>query len=487
MKSAALRRFGRRSRGVARNRQADRLGQRVRGLRLESLEDRRLLSAPFPLEETFLLHSSPLSSKVIYLDFDGHPTSGTIWNTEHTGGADFYSLAYSFEGDSSFSDAELEQIQNIWDRVLEDFIPFDVDVTTQEPGVEALRNTGGGDQNWGIRVVIGDTSGQVDDWYGIEEHGGVAKRTSFTWDSDTPCFVFADNQDIGNDEKITAEVISHEVGHTLGLRHDGTNTNPEDDYYTGHGSGATGWAPIMGYGGGKDLVQWSHGGYTDCNNHEDDLAIITDGRIGFGYRGDLHGDTLQSATPLGVAGGPDSVVAWGIIEQNSDADYFNTVETGMVYLDVAPFYRSPNLDILACVFDSNGNEIARSNPTDRLDAVFHLSLDAGTYCVMVEGGGKDWPTTPGWESTGYSDYGSLGHYTITISDFDTLWWVGGEGANGTNWHDPENWRGDVLPGVFGDDYPSPSRSHRPGRNRFHPRPGKNNCRRGEKWLSLYTQ
>jgi serralysin len=48
-------------------------------------------------------------------------------------------------------------------------------------------------------------------------------------------------------EKYTAEAISHEVGHTLGLSHDGRIT-PSEGYYAGHGSGDTGWAPIMGVG-----------------------------------------------------------------------------------------------------------------------------------------------------------------------------------------------------------------------------------------------
>ena len=37
--------------------------------------------APFPLDQTFLLHSRPTSTHVIYLDFDGTTVSGTAWNT----------------------------------------------------------------------------------------------------------------------------------------------------------------------------------------------------------------------------------------------------------------------------------------------------------------------------------------------------------------------------------------------------------------------
>ena len=46
---------------------------------------------------------------------------------------------------ASWSAAELSRIASVWDRVAEDFSPFDVDVTTQEPDVEALRRTSGAD------------------------------------------------------------------------------------------------------------------------------------------------------------------------------------------------------------------------------------------------------------------------------------------------------------------------------------------------------
>lgn len=69
---------------------------------------------------------------------------------------------------------------------------------------------------------------------------------SFNWNSDTPTFVFDEQLGNGN-EKYTAEAISHKVGHTLGLSHDGRIT-PSEEYYGGHGSGDTGWASIMGVG-----------------------------------------------------------------------------------------------------------------------------------------------------------------------------------------------------------------------------------------------
>jgi hypothetical protein len=63
---------------------------------------------------------------------------------------------------------------SIWRAVAEDFAPFNVDVTTEEPAsVEALRRVGTGDTQWGIRVVIG---GSCTDWYS-GGCGGVAYLT----------------------------------------------------------------------------------------------------------------------------------------------------------------------------------------------------------------------------------------------------------------------------------------------------------------------
>ncbi|HIA01138.1 MAG TPA: hypothetical protein EYN66_04410, partial [Myxococcales bacterium] len=85
---------------------------------------------PAPLEDTFILHSNPGASKVIYLDFDGHTI---LWM-----GEDFVYDAWNMEGpDTSFSDTERTVIQLAWQSISEDFLPFDLDVTTEDPGTEA--------------------------------------------------------------------------------------------------------------------------------------------------------------------------------------------------------------------------------------------------------------------------------------------------------------------------------------------------------------
>ena len=62
---------------------------------------------------------------------------------------------------------------------------------------------------------------------------------------------------------------------------------------------------------------------------------------------------------------------------------------------------------MATLYDRAGTVIATSNPPDRLDASFSVALAGGTYYLAIEGTGKS-PL-----ATGYSNYGSLGYYSIT--------------------------------------------------------------------------
>ncbi len=354
---------------------------------------------PYPYEQTFNLSSLPSATKTIYLDFTGHVITGTQWNSDF-GQSTITIPPYNTSGSTStFSNSEMDQIQWIWERVAEAYRPFNVNVTTLEPPVSDLIKSGGGDTRWGIRLTIGN------DPLGTGA-GGIAYIGSFNWSSDTPALVFQIGAGSTN-AKYTADAAAHEAGHSLFLFHDG-RTTPSEEYYQGHGSGATGWAPIMGVGYNRSLVQWSKGEYPNANETENDLNIITT-QNGFSYRTDDHGGSIGAATPLTVV---DSVgvVGDGIIERTTDVDYFFFNHGGgPVTLDIDPFYRGATLDVLATVYNSSGSVVATSNPTSALDASFSLNLPAGIYYLSIDGTGK----AAAGADYGYSDYASLGTYTIT--------------------------------------------------------------------------
>ena len=108
---------------------------RLRKSVFEILEPRLCLSLVSPA-----LSSLPGANHTIYLDFDGHVTTGTTWNTGYYNAATINSPAWSLDSDrANFSDAELATIPRIWQRVAEDFSPFSVNVTTVEPSINDLR------------------------------------------------------------------------------------------------------------------------------------------------------------------------------------------------------------------------------------------------------------------------------------------------------------------------------------------------------------
>ena len=349
---------------------------------------------PYPDAQTFLLHSRPGCTKVIYLDFNGHTTSQTQWNTAYTNGANIVTPAYDVDGNpGTFSAQELANIQLIWQRVAEDFSAFDVDVTTEDPGVEALKKTSTSDANYGVRACIGGSSM---DWLG-QSAGGIAYLKCFDWNDGTPAFVFP--AQLGNGApRYVGEAVSHEVGHTFGLHHDGTLAGVE--YY----QGTTDWAPIMGSGYYSNIVQWSKGDYSGANNTEDDLAMIA---AMVPYRADAVGNTISTAASLSGTNPTFS----GTIENRTDVDVCSfTTGAGTIALNLTPASPSGNVYGQLTLYNATGTPLATATPAATSTGAVSLtaSVPQGTYYLAVDGVGSGDPL-----ATGFSDYGGIGQYSLS--------------------------------------------------------------------------
>jgi hypothetical protein len=198
-------------------------------------------STPFPASDSFSLHSRLGANRVIYLDFDGHTVSGTAWNG---GGADIHAPPYDTNGSpNTFSAAEHAAIQDIWRRVAEDFAPFDVDVTTEDPGFDAINRSSVGDVKYGTRVLITSAVGTT--IQSTCSPTGCAYIGNFNYVAPDhayrqPAWVFQAGLE-GLGTKGIAEVTTHEAGHNLGLFHDGARAEPRTTRDTGAGRPL--WAP----------------------------------------------------------------------------------------------------------------------------------------------------------------------------------------------------------------------------------------------------
>lgn len=363
------------------------------------------------LDQTFYLHSHPGANRTIYLDFTGATITGTAWNASQNKPT-ITATPYDLDGNpGAFSDAELRRIQYIWQRVSEDYAPFDVDVTTEPPSPDTLTRSAVNDQVFGTTVVITKKDGVYNCNCGGIAYVGVfdAVPGSHPANYYKPAFVFYDMLGAG-DEKAVAEAISHEAGHNMGLHHDGQGST---EYYAGQGNDAkTGWAPIMGVGYYRPLVQFSKGEYSGATNKEDDFVIAQN--FGLPLRLDDYGSTVTTATPFVQAESAGTVSGSmdGVIETANDRDVFSIAAgPGPLRADVLPANRSPDVDIVVSLLNSAGQVLASANPLNALNATLTYTIPAqGTYFLEVKGTGQGSPTVDG-----YSNYGSVGNFRLTAS------------------------------------------------------------------------
>ena len=357
-------------------------------------------------KNVFRLHSKPGAANTIYMDFDGASISGTAWNKQ-VNASQLTAKPYDTDGNqSALSSAEISDIAEIWERVAEDFAPFDVDVTTEDPG-KNRQNVA-----W---VVVTDSEPGGKQPLPSPKAGSTTYMNIYGFSHTayfSPALIYRNN--LGSASAV-AEASSHSIGHIMGLSHDTT---------VGTGKGKVSWAPIMGVNHTNQVTQWSKGDYRGAVNKQDDIGILVGA---LGLRRDDHDDSrFDSGTPL-VSDRKGNIAAInpgmdpsdhnsdnkGLIEDEDDIDVFVfNAGKGMVDITVTPAWqayqqdshRGANLDVHVSLYDANGKKIAESDPSDETSSRLRKQVSPGRYKLEVRGTGN--------KASDYPRYGSVGQYYI---------------------------------------------------------------------------
>jgi hypothetical protein len=339
-----------------------------------------------PLLPAVPAHNSlPGASASLYLDFDGHYQQD--WGGYHN----LSTPVFDLDGNpASFSAAEEAAIKEIWQRVSEDYAPFQINVTTVKPGDFSNGKA--------LRVAIGGSS---NDWLG-NAAGGVSYVGSFTDSVPNVAYVFP--KELANTAKYIADAASHEAGHAFGLQHQSVynSSGVKTEEYN---PGTPSKAPIMGVSYSAERSTWWLGpNKISASTTQDDMAVLAGAANGFGYRSDDH----PTVTPL--VAGTYGLGETGIIETTSDSDHFSFSTTGgTVSFTVLVAPTGANLDAKAELWGKkklnigSGSSvyipylIASSDPADSLNATVSADLAMGSYTLVVKSHGE---------------YGDVGKYTI---------------------------------------------------------------------------
>lgn len=411
--------------------------------------------------------SRPGAPVTVYLDFDGEILENTEWNNLDSQ-IDVLDFAPA---------ASVQNQHAVWAAVAEDYAPFNVNVTTTRPSDDALYKTSPDDNEYGSHVIITDSYDDVlpeaAGSGGVAFAGGTGSdyltgALVFAGEAEGSAKVVAEiashesghNFGLGHDGIEGSDTGEYYVpmegawgtimgaGYFVPVTHWSAGayagaTNDEDDLavITDRDTAAT-YVALMASDGkaydgtgvcaGSEVdlgnlqpgdVVYAVGPNGDCEPPGEQLTLKFHHTDRADFAADQVGDTAADAQALGNADG--TFEAASVIEQNTDVDVFAVTTAGgelTATVEVAEI--SPNLDAKLTVTDASGNVLGEDNPevarvseneASGLGAsVTVADVAAGTYYLAIEGAGSGDPTTATPDNAnGYTDYGSLGNYTLT--------------------------------------------------------------------------
>ncbi|MRI34393.1 hypothetical protein EOPP23_15495 [Endozoicomonas sp. OPT23] len=336
-----------------------------------------------PMRDTFKLHSKPDAKKTVYLDLDGHVEDISGHKASERGEA---IVVKPFDADGSpdtFNVDEKIRIQYWWLIMAEAMAPFDIDVTTEYPGEDAIRRDSGSDRYYGTRIACGNS---------VEGNSGGADFGNALLSGQDHSPTYAGNG---------CSSMIHEFAHTIGGYH------PEN-YAGQHEEGIETIKGKKGVGETRYAFNWKNNLRRYNSWTINDLTNIRNNSIDF--RKDDHGDSILNATDVVWNKSRSGFRQGGLISENVDLDVFKfrLNKVHLLRVNIDPSKLAGNLDIQASLLDSNGEIIVSSNPVTHRDAILEKRLSAGVYYIAVRNTGRKADEN----HLGYPDFTALGHFTL---------------------------------------------------------------------------
>jgi hypothetical protein len=369
--------------------------------------------APYSNQNLLTLESKPKAAKIIYLNFTdpdrnelesiGRRNELPVLKSD--GEPNLLNLAEKEDGvrPDNFFKVSKSDIYKVWQVISSFYSSFDVNVTTN-------------------RAIFNSTPTKNRYEVTYYNHGCRSYAPYNGFGKDTiPAHMCVDSDNMNDWALGVGYTAAHEIGHGLGLHHQGdfTKTGQDKIYYVGNS--AYQWVPIMGnywsaFEWSEPLVTFTKGEYKnavteDSSVLQNDISVISNFL-----------PTRVDDNPRGVALNvqADGQVLpeknFGQIENSFDNDIFTfTVsEESKLNLLIDPLEIASLLDVKATIRDATDRIIAVSNLSLQRKAEFvDVSLSPGTYQLIIQGGSEGTP------SNGFSNYSSLGYYAMKGSIVST--------------------------------------------------------------------
>lgn len=422
------------------------------------------------------LNSRPGAEYTVYLNVAGFNYNGS-WSAGELGLPGSTLAVGDVAANATFDAAQIGEIKNIWSRMAQSYIGFNVNVTTVDPAVAAgqaatdtarqafydatpnLMHTVIGSQVRGGAYISG--TNPLGKWYSTGADGvsglGVVAGTGANGGNHTNWMFTEDQQGAGfiNGDYIGA-ISAHENGHAFSLSHQGDwQGNTVVNVYTNGDAAGTTTTPgtyvaTIGNASDRQRVTWRVGDTTqDTHTVVNDVQrMLAQNSVALGGTGaaDLHlvedgiGHTRPTATTLALNG--DGTVnfslATGVIVPVSESspnpigaanyteDWFSftlasastitlTARDGTEFLTAGVADGVGTLRSTLGIYDVNG--VLISMATEDASTLFETYtglLAAGTYYADVASFGGHVQNSPTFNAATYYD---MGAFFLTGSGF----------------------------------------------------------------------